>query len=97
MRGSKSQNTDQQSVNAKTLKTLSQEMRKETLSLSTSPLAITLKSLKEKKPMSKIFYNMAKKNYPALWNREMVDHFHEIGRLTDEEYRDVIGDDGGDE
>jgi hypothetical protein len=42
--------------------------------------------------MSKRFYDMAKKNYPALWNREMVDHFHEIGRLTDEEYIDIVGE-----
>ena len=43
--------------------------------------------------MSKIFYNMAKRNYPTLWNREMVDHFHDISRLTDDEYNNVIKQD----
>ena len=43
--------------------------------------------------MSKVFYNLAKKNYPDLWTREMVDNLHNLGRLTDEEYWDVIGGD----
>lgn len=42
--------------------------------------------------MSKVFYNLAKKNYPDLWNREMVDNLHNLGRLTDAEYADVIGE-----
>ncbi len=41
--------------------------------------------------MSKRFYEMAKKNYPELWSRAMIDNFHSIGRLTDEEYEDIIG------
>ncbi len=46
--------------------------------------------------MSKKFYEMAKKNYPQLWNRQMIDNFHNLGRLTDEEYEDIINgaDDG---
>lgn len=48
--------------------------------------------------MSKVFYNLAKKNYPDLWNREMVDNLHNLGRLTDEEYADVVGEtEDGDE
>ena len=96
---SKSQDTEQQSVNAKTLKILSQGTQKEMQSLTISPLAITPKFLKERKEtaLSKKIYDMAKKNYPTLWNREMIDHLHDIGRLTDAEYADVIGDDGGDE
>lgn len=47
--------------------------------------------------MSKVFYNMAKRNYPTLWNRDMVDNFHNIGRLTDDEYYDVVGVDNEDE
>ena len=96
---SKSQNTDQQSVNAKTLKTLLRGTQKETQSLTISPLAITPKSLKERREtaLSKKIYDMAKKNYPTLWNREMIDHLHDIGRLTDAEYNDVIGENGGDE
>lgn len=43
--------------------------------------------------MSKIFYDLAKKNYPAFWNRSMVDHLYQIGRLTEEEYKDIIGED----
>lgn len=96
---SKSQNTDQQSVNVKTLKTLLQGTQKETQSLTISPLAITPKSLRERREtaLSKKIYDMAKKNYPTLWNREMIDHLHDIGRLTDAEYNDVIGENGGDE
>ena len=41
--------------------------------------------------MSKRFYEMAKKNYPTLWNREMLDNFYALGRLTTEEYDDIVG------
>lgn len=49
--------------------------------------------------MSKRFYDMAKKNYPHLWNRQMIDNLHNLGRLTDEEYEDIINgvDEGEDE
>ena len=41
--------------------------------------------------MKKI-YEMAKKYYPTQWNREMIDNLHDKGRLTDDEYRDIIGE-----
>lgn len=37
-------------------------------------------------------YKMAKKYYPDKWNRAMIDHLHEEGKLTDAEYRDIIGE-----
>lgn len=40
--------------------------------------------------MSKKIYDQAKKNYPEFWNREMIDNLHNRGRLTDEEYQDVL-------
>ncbi len=43
--------------------------------------------------MSKRFYDMAKENYPDRWNRAMIDNLHDLGRLTDEEYQDIIGED----
>ena len=42
--------------------------------------------------MSKLFYDMAKKNYPDTWNRAMIDNLHNLKRLTDEEYKDIVGD-----
>ena len=36
-------------------------------------------------------YEMAKKYYPDKWNRAMVDNLYSIGRLTLEEYNDIIG------
>lgn len=35
---------------------------------------------------------MAKKYYPNMWNREMVDNLYKLGRLTEEEYKDIIGE-----
>lgn len=43
--------------------------------------------------MSTKTYEFAKKYYPTRWNREMIDNLRDIGRLTDEEYWDVIGGD----
>lgn len=40
--------------------------------------------------MSKRYYDLAKKNYPTYWNRAMIDNLHDLGRLTDEEYKDII-------
>ena len=38
-------------------------------------------------------YLMAKKYYAeGKWNRAQIDHLYEIGRLTEEEYNDIIGD-----
>ena len=46
--------------------------------------------------MSKI-YEQAKANYPKPWNRAMVDRLFERGRLTQEEYNDVLGIDPDEE
>ncbi len=40
--------------------------------------------------MSRRFFDIAKKNYPAKWNREMLDNLLELGRLTQEEYEAII-------
>lgn len=38
-------------------------------------------------------YVMAKKYYnEGKWNRAQIDHLYEIGRLTQEEYEDIIGE-----
>ena len=37
-------------------------------------------------------YKMAKKYYPDKWNRAMIVHLYETGKLTEEEYRDIIGE-----
>lgn len=43
--------------------------------------------------MSQQYYKIAKRNYEnGMWNRAMVDHLHDLGRLTDEEYADIVGD-----
>lgn len=47
--------------------------------------------------MSKKIYEQAKKNYPEFWNREMIDHLHDRGRLTDEEYQDILSQDSEEE
>ena len=39
-------------------------------------------------------YKMAKKYYPDKWNRAMIDNLFEMGKLTQAEYDDIIGDDG---
>lgn len=36
-------------------------------------------------------YNMAKKYYPDLWNFQRVELLYNNGKLTEEEYNDVIG------
>lgn len=43
--------------------------------------------------MSKRYYDLAKKNYPTYWNRAMIDNLHDLGRLTDDEYEDIISSD----
>lgn len=44
--------------------------------------------------MSAAVYKMAKKHYDeGLWNKAQIDHLLEIGRLTQEEYDDIIGED----
>jgi len=42
--------------------------------------------------MSRRYYEIAKKNWKAgFWNREMLDNLLRLGRLTQEEYDDIIG------
>ena len=38
-----------------------------------------------------VIYNMAKKYYPDLWNFQRVELLYNNGKLTEEEYNDVIG------
>ena len=43
--------------------------------------------------MSTTVYKMAKKYYDeGLWSKAQIDHLYEIGRLTEEEYHDIIGE-----
>jgi len=44
--------------------------------------------------MSQKYYVIAKRNYDAgLWNLAMVQKLLELGRLTQEEYDDIVGTD----
>ena len=43
--------------------------------------------------MSKSVYEMAKKYSPPRWDQARIDALHEAGKLTDEEYADILGDD----
>lgn len=44
--------------------------------------------------MSQKFYVIAKRNYDAgLWNRAMLENLLELGRLTQAEFVDIVGDD----
>ena len=45
--------------------------------------------------MSKVFYDLAKKNYPTFWNRAMIDNLYALGRLSEEEYREIIREEEG--
>jgi len=39
-----------------------------------------------------VYYKIAKKNYDnGMWNRAMIDHLLELGRLTREEHDDIVG------
>lgn len=43
--------------------------------------------------MSQKFYVIAKRNYDAgLWNRAMLENLLELGRLTQAEFDDIVGD-----
>ena len=35
-------------------------------------------------------YEMAQKYYPRLWNKERIDALYEVGKLTEEEYKEII-------
>ena len=36
-------------------------------------------------------FEMAKKYYPRLWNKNRIDALHDAGKLTDEEYAEILG------
>ena len=38
-------------------------------------------------------FEMAKKYYPRLWNKERIDALFLVGKLTEEEYRSIVGGD----
>lgn len=42
--------------------------------------------------MNKI-YELAKKNYPDLWNIDMLRNLVAKGRLTEEQFREITGED----
>lgn len=43
--------------------------------------------------MSKKYYSIAKKNYDnGLWNRAMIEKLYVLGRLTKEEFDDIVGE-----
>ena len=35
-------------------------------------------------------FEMAKKYYPRLWNKERIDALYKAGKLTEEEYNSII-------
>lgn len=41
--------------------------------------------------MSKI-YDLAKKNYPELWNIEMLRNLVAKGRITEEQFEEITGE-----
>lgn len=42
--------------------------------------------------MNKI-YEMAKKNYPRLWNIDMLRNLVDKGRITPEQFKEITGED----
>lgn len=38
-------------------------------------------------------YEMAKKYYPLLWNKKRLQMLVNAGRLTQEEYEEIVGED----
>lgn len=36
-------------------------------------------------------YLLAKKYYPVYWDRARIDALHDAGKLTDDEYYDIVG------
>ena len=35
-------------------------------------------------------FEMAKKYYPRLWNKNRIDALYDAGKLTDEEYAEIL-------
>lgn len=42
-------------------------------------------------------YELAKTYYPRLWDKARIDALHNAGKLSDEEYADILGDQEGSE
>ena len=38
-------------------------------------------------------FEMAKKYYPRLWNKNRIHALHDAGKLTDEEYAEILSAD----
>lgn len=38
-------------------------------------------------------FELAQKYYPRLWDRKRIDTLYQAGKLTEEEYTLIIGDD----
>ena len=41
-------------------------------------------------------FELAKKYFPHLWSRERIDALYKAGKLTEEEYKEIIKDAEGD-
>ena len=39
-------------------------------------------------------FEIAKKYYPRLWGKNRIDALHDAGKLTDEEYTEILAADG---
>lgn len=37
-------------------------------------------------------FEMAKKYYPRLWNKERIEALYKAGKLTEEEYKSILDD-----
>lgn len=37
-------------------------------------------------------YEMAKKYYPRLWTIERIEALYKAGKLTEEEYKEIVGE-----
>ena len=37
-------------------------------------------------------FEMAKKYYPLLWDKNRIDALYKAGKLTEEEYNAIVGD-----
>ena len=40
-------------------------------------------------------YELAKKYFSRLWSKERIDALYEAGKLTEEEYKDILKDTEG--
>lgn len=40
-------------------------------------------------------FEMAQKYYPKLWSKERIDALYAAGKLTEEEYKTIVGGEGG--